>query len=115
MITSGKEAGKIKYIGKSSVLKIDEFLATGQMEALNTIRAQKNQVGNSVWQPVVSVSMFNGTATVLLSFFSFSTPVAKLRSCAACPLAGHLSGTSLEAQGGSELHHRRQMRYKLQF
>lgn len=44
VITSGKQAKKIKGIGDSSAKKIDEFLETGKIEALEEVRARKNQV-----------------------------------------------------------------------
>jgi DNA polymerase/3'-5' exonuclease PolX len=58
VIASGTQAGKIKYIGKSSVLKIDEFLATGQMEALTPSEHRRIRyiLCNSLW---CVYSMFN--------------------------------------------------------
>lgn len=41
-VTSGKEAEKLPGIGKSSKLLIDEFLASGKMQALEDLQAAKD-------------------------------------------------------------------------
>lgn len=38
-VTSGKEAGKLAGVGKGSVALIDEFLASGRMQALEDLAA----------------------------------------------------------------------------